>query len=450
MSTKYLLWFTGIVVTWINFNQEKWLSKNVLNHDVAEYYAYLPAAFYQHELTLEFLDDPLYQSQGGRMFPTKRAPNGNRVIKMSMGMAISYAPFFGLAHCYVKLTHQPLDPYSSPYQFAIQFSTLFYYLLGLYFLSKIMHKYFRESIVILTLFCITFGTNVLYYLTISPGLTHIVGFAFVSIFMWYTIKWYEDRKLIYAVLVGLSCGYLVLVRPINLLVVIFFVFYQLSSRQDVKLRSQLYQSHFLHLTVMLLSGILAFLPQMLYWKYVTGDFIFYSYVDERFYFNNPHVFKALFGFRKGWLVYTPIMSLALIGQVLLFKYKREFSLAISLLFLTYIYVAFSWWCWWYGGSFSQRVLIDIYPILTLPFATSIYFILESSKIFKRLSATIIIFLLMLNLLQTIQAKYNILHYDSMTRENYWQIFFTITTKPDRDKYLQKPNIERAMKGLEED
>jgi hypothetical protein len=38
----------------------------------------------------------------------------------------------------------------------------------------------------------------------------------------------------------------------------------------------------------------------------------------------------------------------------------------------------------------------------------------------------------------------------MTAANYREIFFTITTKPDRDKYLQKPNYKRALQGLDEE
>jgi hypothetical protein len=48
-----------------------------------------------------------------------------------------------------------------------------------------------------------------------------------------------------------------------------------------------------------------------------------------------------------------------------------------------------------------------------------------------------------------QSKYNILHYDSMTWENYREIFFTATTKPDREKHLKHPDYEKALRGEEE-
>jgi hypothetical protein len=42
---------------------------------------------------------------------------------------------------------------------------------------------------------------------------------------------------------------------------------------------------------------------LLYWKYASGHFIFD--VGSKWYFLNPW-FRVLFGFEKGWFVYTPI------------------------------------------------------------------------------------------------------------------------------------------------
>lgn len=448
-NSKWIIWLTVISVTWVNFNQERWLGKNVLNHDVGQYYSYLPAFFYHNDLKLAFIGDSLHPTPEGRNFAPRYTSEGKPVLKMSMGMAISYAPFFGLSHLYAVFANKPRDAYSEPYQFAVLFSSLFYYVLGLYFLSTVLLRFFNQSVVSLCLFCITFGTNTFYYLTIGAGMSHTVGFAFVALFVLYTIKWHEDQKLLYAFILGLACGYLTLVRPINILVLVFFLFYQIKTKQDFKLKVLLIKDHFIHFLVLGITGVLVFLPQLLYWKHITGHYFFNSYVGEHFYFNNPHVFKALFGFRKGWLIYTPIMWLAMLGIIALLKEKKALFLPILLFLVIYIYVAFSWWCWWYGGSFSQRVLIDIYPILALPFAYMLLVIKKYRPMFKTISYSIITFIILLNLLQTIQAKYNILHYDSMTLENYRRIFFTITTKPDREKYLQKPNYKRALQGLDE-
>jgi hypothetical protein len=48
-----------------------------------------------------------------------------------------------------------------------------------------------------------------------------------------------------------------------------------------------------------------------------------------------------------------------------------------------------------------------------------------------------------------QAKYNIIHYDSMTKESYLKVFFTTSKTADRENYLSHPNYEKAKRGEDE-
>ena len=59
--------------------------------------------------------------------------------------------------------------------------------------------------------------------------------------------------------------------------------------------------------------ILPLIPQMVYWKLHTGNLLFYTYGEEKFFWNDPKVLEGLFSFRKGWLVYSPLMLLSLTG-----------------------------------------------------------------------------------------------------------------------------------------
>jgi hypothetical protein len=45
-----------------------------------------------------------------------------------------------------------------------------------------------------------------------------------------------------------------------------------------------------------------------------------------------------------------------------------------------------------------------------------------------------------------QAKYNIIHYDSMTMRSYFKVFFTTSKQPDREKYLDHPDYDKALRG----
>lgn len=447
---RWIVALTVVSVGWVHLNQARWKSDNVIVHDVLNYYSYLPAFFYEHDLSMSFLSDKVNKSvEATRYFPNV-TPEGRRVIKTSMGMAITYLPFFGLAHVFCEVFNFPMDGYSAPYQMMVLLSTLFYYVIGLFFLNRLLRRFYPAPIVNLTLCCLTFATNVFFYLCLAVGLSHVIGFAFVSMFLYYTVKWYEKPDLRTAMLIGCIGGFLVLVRPINGLIFIFFALYNLSSPKQIWEKITWLTTHASHLFVIAVCAFLTFLPQLCYWKFSTGWFVFNSYVGEHFYFSNPHVLLGLFGFRKGWLVYTPIMSFSLIGLIQLRKNFPQFFSAILILFLIYVYVAFSWWCWWYGGSFGQRVLIDIYPLLAFPFASFVLYLRVMSTVKKRFFYFVFFVLFLLNLFQTVQAKYNIIHFDSMTFENYREVFFTIAKKPDCEKFLKHPDYNRAQQGLDEE
>ncbi len=446
---QVILTLVIISVTWVNFNQALWKQLHVIQHDVVNYYSYLPAFFYEKDLSLSFLGDTVNQKVEQQFYAPNYTPEGKPVIKMSMGMSVSYLPFFALAHVYAKNFGYPVNGFSQPYQCALQFSSLFYYLLGLWFLWKVLRIYFNEEVSTLTLFFISFATNVFFYLTIIAAISHLVGFAFIAMFIYFTIKWYDTFQWRYMVWIGLIGGFLTLVRPINFLVFLFFALYGIQTRADFFKRIRLFLEKKGMMLMMAILAFLVVLPQLLYWHYVSGHYFFNSYVGEHFFFNKPHLIEALVGFRKGWLIYTPIMFFSILGFFVVRQYLKTISLALIVFVGVYVYVAFSWWCWWYGGSFSQRVMIDIYPFLAIPFAAFITQLSAQQKKVKQVIWALFVVFTMLNLFQTMQAKYNIIHYDSMTIENYFRVFGTIKTKPDCDKYLKTPDYERAKLGEEE-
>ena len=442
------MFFIALSVIWVNINHERWHSKNVILHDVVNYYGYLPALFIEQDLSLSFLKQEASPNKIYRYTPNK-TPNGNYVFKASMGMALTYLPFFASAHLFAKTFAYEADGFSEPYHFAILCSSLFYFLIGIFYLHKVLKRYFNDVIVLTVIFCLCFATNVFYYLTIAGGLSHIVGFSLMAAFMHYFIKWYEQPKIKYSLILGFILALAVLVRPINGLMVLLFLLYNIQSWEGLRARLKFYTANKFVLVLMAITAFVLVLPQLLYWKFISGQYFFNSYVGEHFFFNHPHVFYGLFSFRKGWLIYTPLMILAVIGLFTLKKQLPAFFIAQLAFVAIYIYVVFSWWCWWYGGSFGQRALIDIYSVLAIPLAVFLNFLKLKSVAKTKWLHLFLIFCLVLNIWQTTQAKYNIIHYDSMTGSNYFRVLFTMTKQDNREMYLQHPDYEKALKGEEE-
>ncbi len=451
IKTFNLQWVLGaliISVTWVNFNLVRWNLKDVISSDVNHYYSYLPAFFIEHDLSLSFLDDNINNETEAKHYAPNKTPKGQYVIKMSMGAAFGYLPFFGMAHVYAQVLGYKADGFSEPYHFAVLFSSLFWFVLGLVFLGKLLRLYFPSFITTFTVFCICFGTNVFYYLTIAGGMPHAFSFALVAMFIYYTISWHQHHELRAALILGLLCAMLVLVRPVNLLLLLFFLFYNVNSRIGFIQKFRLLTAHKWQVLAMAGLAFLICLPQLCYWHYVSGSYFFHSYVGEHFFFLRPHLADGLFSFRKGWLLYTPMMLFAVAGLFFLKNSLRQYAFAIPVFLVVYLYVIFSWWCWWYGGSFGQRAMIDVYPLLAIPMATFIYRIRKKDSRLKKLLYTLAGIFIVLNLFQTMQAKYNILHYDSMTRESYFRNFFSTSKSADREKYLDHPDYDAARRGLE--
>ncbi len=452
--SKWILFGLIFIIIFINFNIKRWNKQSVIKWDVTSYYGYLPAYFIYDDISLEFVKDKPEYYYNHQMFWPKQLPNGNSVFKMTMGMSILYSPFFAIAHGYTKAFGEKEEPgpgFSVPYHIAIHLSCLFYLFIGLICLQKFLLNYFSDGVVATTLIFIVLGTNLLYYASTEPAMSHAYNFSLISILLYVFDRWFKNANILNTIIVGLLIGLLTLIRPINILLFLIALFYDTNNTLAVINNLKTFFVERIKWTIIIVvAAFLVVFPQFLYWKTMTGDWVFNSYIDEKFYFNNPHIIDGFFSFRKGWLLYTPIMSFSFIGFFFLFKEKKEMFTGPFFLFIIYTYVIFSWWCWWYGGSFGCRAMIDLYPILSIPLAGFITKVFHQKKQVIYVVIILSFFLVSLNLIQTFQYRRNLIHYDSMTKEAYFMSLIYLDKDPPNFKSrLKAPNYEKAKQGLEE-
>lgn len=421
--------------------------EQVIKWDVLEYYGYLPSAFIYNDLSLNFTEKP--GEDWGKRIWALTAPNGNKVFKMTMGMSFMYAPFFALAHGYAKIFGYKADGFSSPYKFALLMSSLFYLLLGLLFLRKTLLFFFNDIITGLTLLAVVAGTNLWYYASFEAPMSHAYSFSLISIFIWSVIRFYKKQSYGSALFLGIIFGLISLIRPSNALIGLLFLLYGITKASHLKERLFFLFSNYKYLVSAALCAMLVWVPQMIYWYMQTGHFLYFSYAENgAFYFDNPQIMKGLFGFRKGWFLYTPLMLLAVIAIPLTWKYARSFSLALLVFVQVNVYIILSWWCWWYGGCFGQRAFIDSYGLLALPLAAFLQWSVSCSG-WKRVALYFIFFVCIgMSIKHTMQYYYGAIHWDSMTKEAYWDSFGRLRPGPDFNKLIKAPDYEKALKGEE--
>ena len=428
-------------------NAEK---KNALiNWDVTSYYSYLPAIFVHKDLKFEFLNNSELNYVEKHQFWPETAPNGNKVIKTTMGMSVLYFPFFIISHIYSLVNDKVVaNGFSKPYEIGLTFSSIFYMMIGLFFLAKVLRSIYDEKKVSILLFLVFLGTNLFYYATTEPCMSHVYTFSLASVFMYITMKIYEKNNWKFFIFLGLIYGLLFLVRPTNILFILAFLLYKIESFSSLNKRLYWLIQHYKKLTISIVISVLIGSVQFFYWKWATGNWFFNSYVGEQFYFNQPRIIEFLFSYRKGWLVYTPIFVFSFLGLYKMYVRKNPWFFSILIMLPVLVYLFSSWWCWWFGGGFGMRPMIDYYPLLIIPLGE----ILSTKISYKKYILNFILAgFVSLNLFQTLQRRNLVIHWDSMSKESYWAFFTTIKMKNAQDWERQKillnaPDYNKARNG----
>lgn len=416
--------------------------KDVLIQDVQGYYTYLPALFIQNDIELK--NTNVYQKDG-TSYIWYMIDGDKQYLKYPPGWAILNSPFFLTAHFYALITNYPPNGYSEPYIFSIILGSLFYSMLGLLFITKLLKLYFDDRTVALTIFTIFLSTNLFFYQTYDLSYSHTYSFAMVSVLLYSTAQWYKTYKWKYAILMGVSGGLAMAVRNIDVIFLLLIPLFGLQSFSDVKARFQLFWKYKLMVLVTLSLFVLMLAPQFAYNLLMFGKIYYHAYEGERFFFNQPHLYDSLFSFRNGWLIYTPIMALSIIGLVLIPKRVSEFKVGMLVLPI-YFFVIASWWCWWFVG-FGNRAYINLYPLLSLPLAATFAYIVSKRWTARLLLLIVLGFFSWLNRFQSYQYKKGVIHWDAMTKEYYSYVWGAEHPSTYQRLYEANPIVDSVRAGV---
>lgn len=446
LKHKWFLLSYAVIVLCVIFTSNSWkMFKEYpyqfnYGNDVNQYYSYLPSAVIHDDLSMSYYNE--------RGYWLVADTNGVPLQKMTMGMSLLYSPFFMVGHTVALNSTYKADGYSKPYSTSLKIGTYLYVIIGLFLLYLSLLYFFSPVISALSILLIFLSTNLFYYTLCEGEMSHSYLFFLFSVIIFNSIKWFETYKTKNILFLGLAFGMAVLIRPTSALMFVFILFYALSKTNVIDLIKEQYK-------IILVTIILFFIPlffQMLYWKIYGGNWMRWSYGDESFYFSSPHIIEFLVGYRKGWLVYTPIMIFALIGMLFLKKKIPAMKWSIPLISFLAIYILSSWWCWWFGGSFGSRSMVEYYALLIFPLAAFIDKI-ATLKYIKYGFILIFGFTIFYNILGTHKKNWWEVHWDSMSKASFWYTFSKIGLNEEEKVELEtlhiNPDYENARKGLPE-
>lgn len=426
---SFSFWICLLAVLFFSVQILAFLPEKVIAWDVYGYYIYLPQTFVQADpgmLDMNATQAVFNAYQPSPTFYQIHATDvGAHVSQYPMGMAILYAPFFLLASLAAWMGGFPVDGLSLPYQWGFAVGFLFYLSAGLFLLRSFLKKFLDERTVTWSLLLLIIGSNFFFQAQNAIGMPHVYMFALFVVVLHLTVRWHTQKRKREAFLLGAVIGLMTVSRPTELLVILIPVLYGCKSMGDVMARFKFFLVEYRsHLLVAAGGFLLLTFPQLLYWRIYTGKFFYSSYNNpaEGLDLLYPHTWNFLFSYRKGWLLYTPLMIFAIMG---IFTLRKRFSEwyypAIFFVFIN-VYVLSCWSNWWYAASFSQRPVVDMYPILTFALG-SFVLTLVALKNFMRYSVIGLIFLIVsLNQFQTWQAHKGMIDLYRMTGDYYWAIF----------------------------
>jgi len=397
-----------------------WASPNRLpiKHDVSGYYLYLPAILIHHEANAAFLTEHPEILHAG-VFTYKQENGDGYINKYPIGLAFAYLPFFLLAHVFALLFGYAADGYSTPYIIAMTFHPIFYLGIGLYYLNKSLGLFFNKKVIVLTFLTFLFATNLFFYTTFMGNMPHVYLFTLLSIIIYYSIQWHSNPSLRNTAIIFLCVGLSTIIRPTAIQFILFPLLYNYKGLSN---QFALLYSNRKNILLGSIAFILIVIALPIYWKVVTGSFIYYSYQKEGFSFLHPHLIEVLVGFKKGLLIYTPVLIFAFISFKK-FKQKTPSLFVASVVFLIiYIYVVASWHCWWYGGSFGMRALVETYAVLAFPMAAFYDSVLSKKKIHQLGIGIIVVLFTALNLFQSAQYLKSIIYFEGMNFKAYCYTF----------------------------
>jgi uncharacterized membrane protein len=189
---------------------------------------------------------------------------------------------------------------------------------------------------------------------------------------------------------------------------------------------------------------MVFSVQLLYWKYVSNQWLVYTYGDQNFDWFHPHVINGLISYKKGWYIYTPIMFFATLGFYFLFRQQKKIAVSILLFMILNTYVVFSWAIWWYATSLGQRAMVQSYAVMSFPLAAIITWIFKQNKFIKLIAVFLFSGCIYLNINLTWQAHYAIyFEGDNMTKRYLFRTYGRWNIKTNDLKLL---DTEEEYKG----
>ena len=398
-----------------------------IHSDGYSYYVYLPATLIYRDASL----DALTKEWHGGIYPDftgiRRWPSTGRWMNLHpIGVAIMTAPFFVAADLLSAWSNLPRDGFSLYYQHAAGLAGLAYFLAGLALMYRILSRHFDAAIVVATLVCLTFGTNLFHYAVFDGTFSHAFSFFLVCAWLSLVERWWEEPSRARSLLLGVVAALIVLTRHTNAVFLAVLPLYGVATARDLRARVTALWRRRWSLVAIALVGVVIVIPQLALYRWITGSWIANSYrvFNVAFLWGSPRLAGVLFSTQKGLFFWSPLLLLAVFGAVVSKGWTRRLALAAGVTFAAHTYLVASWWDWQFGDTYGHRAFTDGFG-LAAPFLARAFECAASRPIGRRLVPILATAAVLLSVVQMIQYWIGILPRTNTTWEQYQSLFLRL-------------------------
>jgi len=416
ISFSFIIHFSSMIN---DFSKEK--QTCICAYDGFGYYMYLPSLFENKTLNIEKEWAQKIQNKycnNTEVYQLLLQKNGNYIDLYHIGLSYLQLPSYTISHIFAKKYGYKTDGFSLPYAIGFLLNALFFCLIGILYLRKLLLLFVNEKTTSLVLVLLYASTNLFITFTIQKDLPHLYLFTLNSIFLYHLILFIRTTEKKHLYISALIFGLTVAIRPTQALLGLIPLILLWNKKVN-------YKSLFTQVLYYPIFALAWNLPQIAYWFFIGGKLFMPNLHTEEIIIIDPNLIDFLFSFRKGWLIYSPFFILSFFGFYTLYKKNKYTFWALFTSTLLYVFIMSSWECWWYASSYGSRVMTDIYPFLVIPIA----FLWENlnNKYTKQLFLLFSILFMSLNLFQNYQFKKGIIHHERMSKEQYFYIFGKTST-----------------------
>ncbi|HUR22025.1 MAG TPA: hypothetical protein VMZ90_14515 [Vicinamibacterales bacterium] len=351
--------------------------------DEVEYFAFLRSLTFDHDLSFEneyqhFAD----AGAGGAGFHDtflgdRYTRAGRRLNFGTIGPALLWAPFYGAGHLAAGILGAPQDGYSQPYITAVALGSAVYGWLAILLAASIAERWFGRGLG--AALAVLVGSPLLFYMYVAPPFSHACATFAVTACLWTWLRVRDTWSWGGVIWLGLTVGLMATMRDQAGL---FAIGPALDFARSVlaRLPRRSVGGGGLRPLALIVAGtaaaVVAYLPQLFASRAVNGYFGPHESVGNKMSWSSPHALSVLVDVHHGWLWWTPLALLSLVGLVAVASGRirtkvgdgRWLAICMVVMVVVQIYINGAVESWTVAGSFGQRRFVELTPLLILGLA----------------------------------------------------------------------------------